>query len=54
MKIIIAGAGGMPGFDAVCASFGTVATGGYATRNASIAAYPSVYLHYIIIAFMFL
>lgn len=47
-------AGGMPAFDAVCVTFGTVATGGFATRNASIAAYPSAYLHYVIIAFMFL
>lgn len=47
-------AGGMPVFDAVCVTFGTVATGGFATRNASIAAYPSAYLHYVIIAFMFL
>jgi trk system potassium uptake protein TrkH len=47
-------AGGMPGFDAVCVTFGTVATGGFVTRNTSIAAYSSAYLHYVIIAFMFL
>jgi trk system potassium uptake protein TrkH len=47
-------AGGMSGFDAVCITFGTMATGGFATRNASIAAWPSPYLHYVIIAFMFL
>jgi trk system potassium uptake protein TrkH len=47
-------AGGMPGFDAVCVTFGTMATGGFATRNASIAAYPSPYLQYVIITFMFM
>lgn len=46
-------AGGMPAFDAVCVTFGTVATGGFSTRNASIAAYPSAYLHYVIAFFMF-
>lgn len=47
-------AGGMPAFDAVCVTFGTMATGGFVPRNASVAAYPSAYLHYVIIAFMFL
>ena len=47
-------AGGMPGFDAVCVTFGTVATGGFSTSNASIAVYQSPYLQYVIIAFMFL
>jgi len=46
--------GGMPLFDAVCVTFGTMATGGFAPRNPSIAAYPSAYLHYVIILFMFL
>jgi trk system potassium uptake protein len=47
-------AGGMPWFDAVCVTFGTMATGGFVPRNPSIAAYPSAYLHYVIILFMFL
>jgi trk system potassium uptake protein TrkH len=47
-------AGGMSGFDAVCVTFGTMATGGFATHNASIAAWQSPYLHYVIILFMFL
>lgn len=46
--------GKMPLFDALCHSFGTMATGGFSTKNASIAAYDSAYIHWIIIAFMFL
>lgn len=46
--------GGVPPFEAVCISFATMATGGFATRNASIAAYPSAYVHYVIVVFMFL
>jgi trk system potassium uptake protein TrkH len=45
--------GGMDLFDALCHTFGTMATGGFSTRNASIAAYDSVYIHLVIIAFMF-
>jgi len=45
--------GGMNLFDALCHSFGTMATGGFSTRNASIAAF-SPYVHYIITIFMFL
>jgi len=45
--------GGMPLFDALCHSFGTMATGGFSTKNASIAAYQSPYIHWVITAFMF-
>lgn len=45
--------GGMPLFDALCHTFGTMATGGFSTRNASIAAY-GVYIQWIITLFMFL
>ncbi len=45
--------GGMPLFDSVCHSFATVATGGFSTKNDSIAGYPT-YIHYVIIIFMFL
>lgn len=44
--------GGMNLFDALCHAFGTIATGGYSTRNASVAAFPSPYIHYVIILFM--
>ncbi|OFY49464.1 MAG: hypothetical protein A2W85_06385 [Bacteroidetes bacterium GWF2_41_31] len=45
--------GNMPLFDSVCHSFGTVATGGFSTQNASIANY-SPYIQYVIIIFMVL
>lgn len=43
---------GMNLFDALCHSFGTMATGGFSTKNASIAAYSSAIIDYIIILFM--
>ncbi len=46
--------GGMSFFDAVCHSFATLATGGFSTRNASIAAYNSSYIDAIITIFMIL
>lgn len=44
--------GGMTLFDALCHSFGTMATGGYSTKNASIAYYNSAYIDYVITFFM--
>ena len=47
--------GGMNLFDAVCHSFATISTGGFSTKNASIAAYySSTYIQLVIIIFMFL
>lgn len=46
--------GGMNLFDSICHSFGTVATGGFSTKNASVAHYQSAYIDYVIILFMFL
>jgi len=46
--------GGMTLFDALCHTFGTMATGGYSTRNASVGAYDSPYIDYVIVLFMFL
>ncbi len=46
--------GGMSVYDAICHSFTTMATGGYSTKQASIAAYPSPFIQYVIIIFMFL
>jgi trk system potassium uptake protein TrkH len=46
--------GGMSVFDAVCHSFTTMATGGYSTKQASIAFYDSAYIQYVIILFMFI
>lgn len=45
--------GGMPIYDALCHTFGTMATGGFSTQNASIAAYGA-YIQWIVIGFMFL
>lgn len=45
---------GLSFFDAVCHAFATMATGGFSTRNASVAAYDSPAVHWIIIVFMFL
>ena len=46
-------AGGMPAFDSMCHSFGTVATGGFSTRNTSVAGF-SPYIQYVIAVFMFI
>lgn len=54
VEVILLRFGGMSLFDSVCHSFTTMATGGYSTQNASIAAYPSPYIHYVIIIFMFI
>ena len=44
--------GGMNLFEALCHTFGTMATGGYSTKNASIGAYHSTYIDFVIIIFM--
>lgn len=46
--------GGMTLFDAVCQSFGTIATGGFSTKQASIAYWNSPYIEYVITTFMIL
>ncbi len=46
--------GGMNFFDAINHSLTTMASGGFSTKNASIAHFDSAYIHYIIILFMFL
>jgi len=46
--------GGMSIFDAICYSFGTVSTGGFAPHDASMAYYDSPFLKIIAIIFMFL
>jgi len=45
--------GGMGIFDAVLHAMSTTGTGGFSTRNASIAAYDSVFIEIVIMAFMF-
>lgn len=46
--------GGMDLFDALCHTFGTMATGGFSTRNASVAAFDSAYIDWVITIFMLL
>ena len=53
-EFILLKAGGMSSFDAINHSFTTMATGGYSTKNASIAAFDSSYIHIVITVFMFL
>jgi trk system potassium uptake protein TrkH len=45
--------GKMPLFDSICHSFGTIATGGFGTKNTSIIEY-SPYIQYVIMTFMLL
>jgi len=46
--------GGMRWFDAVCHSFTTLATGGFSTKNASIAYYDSAFIDGVSTLFMFM
>ena len=46
--------GGMSFYDALCHSFTTMATGGFSTKQASIAHWSSPFIQYVIIFFMFL
>jgi trk system potassium uptake protein TrkH len=46
--------GGMSVFDALCHTFGTMATGGFSTKNAGIGYFNSPYVEYIITFFMVL
>jgi len=39
-------------FDSVCHSFATMATGGFSTKQSSIAFWPSPYIQYVLILFM--
>lgn len=45
---------GMSWFDAVNHAFSTISTGGFSTRNASVAAFGNVWIELIIVAFTFL
>ncbi len=54
MEVVLLVLGGMNFFDAINHAFTTMATGGYSTKQASIAAYSSPYIQYVITLFMFL
>ncbi len=53
-EVVLLMAGGMSLFDSINHSFATMATGGFSTRNASVAAYGSAYIDWVITGFMFL
>lgn len=46
--------GGMDWFDSVCHAFSTTGTGGFSTKQASVAYYHSPYIEYVISIFMFI
>ncbi len=52
-EIILLWIGGMSFYDAVCHSFTTMATGGFSTKQASIAHWSSPFIQYVVIVFMF-
>lgn len=54
IEILLLLAGGMNLYDSAVHSFGTAGTGGFSTRNASIAAYDSPYIQWVITIFMIL
>ncbi|NBC83838.1 MAG: TrkH family potassium uptake protein [Bacteroidetes bacterium] len=54
LEVILLVMGGMNLFDAVCHSFTTMATGGYSTKQDSIAYFDSPYIQYVITFFMFI
>ena len=53
LQMVLLRLAGMPLFDAICHAFTTMPTGGFSTQNASIAAYNSPLIQYIVIFFMF-
>ncbi len=53
-QVLLLWLGQMPLFDSICHAFTTMATGGFSTKQASIAHWPSVYIQYIFILFMFI
>jgi trk system potassium uptake protein TrkH len=53
-EIVLYLMGGMSFFDAVNHSFTTLATGGFSTRNESMASFDSSFIHWVTIIFMYL
>jgi len=53
-QVVLLMLGGMSLFDAACHAFTTMPTGGFSTRNASVAAYNSAYIDGVIVLFMLL
>jgi trk system potassium uptake protein TrkH len=53
-ELLLLTAGGMSLFDALCHMFTTMPTGGFSTRNTSLAHYDSAYFDYVVLIFMLL
>lgn len=53
LLVILLMMGGMGWFDSVCHAFATTGTGGFSTKQASVAHYSSPYIEYVISIFMF-
>ena len=54
IETILLSAAGLTLYDALSHSMSTIATGGFSTRNASVASFNSAYVDAIVTAFMFL
>ncbi|MFV0420700.1 TrkH family potassium uptake protein [Oleidesulfovibrio sp.] len=54
LQVVLLLFGGMDLFDSICHTFGTMATGGFSTKNASVGHYESAYIQTVIIIFMFI
>ena len=54
IEIVLLMIGGMSLFDASTHTFGTLATGGFSTKAASVGAFDSAYIHIVITVFMVL
>jgi trk system potassium uptake protein TrkH len=52
LQCVLLRAAGMGLYDAVCHTFTTLSTGGFSTRNASVGAYASPLVEWIVIVFM--
>lgn len=52
LEVVFLLIGGMSFFDSVCHTFGTMATGGFSTHNASIGHYGSAYIEGVVTLFM--
>jgi len=53
-EMLLLWAGGMTFYDAINHALTTMATGGFSTKNTSVAHFDSSFIHYVIIVFMFL
>ena len=53
-EVVLLMLGGLDWFEATCQAFATMATGGFSTRNASIAGFGSAYVEWVVTVFMVL